>query len=123
MYDNFTLLNFSKSNDEELIIEGKDGFSFYISYLENNLDFLENKYNKSNKFSKIYIGQKCENKLKEYYEIKKNISLLILIYENISNTSSERNTQYEIFESLNSTKLNISICKDLLIDIYIFLSL
>ena len=67
--------------------------------------------------------QKYENKLKEYYEIKKNISLLILIYENISNTSSERNTQYEIFESLNSTKLNISICKDLLIDIYIFLSL
>ena len=120
---NSTLLEFSKSEDEELLIEGKGGFNFIISNFENNLDFLEEKNNKSIKFSKIYIGQKCENEIKEYYKLAKNTSLIVLVYEKISNISSKRNTQYEIYESINFTRLNISVCKDLLIDIYFPLEL
>ncbi len=47
MYNNSFLLNLSKSIDEELIVEGKGGFNVYISYFENNLDFLNEKDNKS----------------------------------------------------------------------------
>ena len=86
--------------------------------MENNLDFLEEKTN-NNKFSKIYIGEKCESKLRNYYSNIDNASLITLIYENLSNVSSQRNIQYEIYESINLTKLDLSICKDLLIDIYV----
>ena len=76
-----------------------------------------------NKFSKIYIGEKCESKLRNYYSNIDNASLITLIYENLSNVSSQRNIQYEIYESINLTKLDLSICKDLLIDIYVPLTI
>ena len=119
---NSILYNFSQSNDEELIIEGEGGFSFYLSNLNNNLDFIDENSYKSNKFSKIHIGQQCENKLKQHYDIE-NISLILLEYEKISDISSERSIQYEIFESLNFTKLDLSLCTDSLIDIYFPLNL
>ena len=111
------LLKFLQAEIDKLIIKGQDGFNFYISNLENNLDFLDKERYKSNKFSKIYIGQECINRLKGYYE-NENISFIVLAYEKISDISSERYTQYEIYESLNLTKVNIQIYPDLLIDIY-----
>ena len=120
---NSILLNFSKSKDEELIIDGKSGFNFYMSYIGDDLDFLDKKFNKSNKFSNIYIGPKCENKLKEYYKNINNARIISIVYEKLSNHSTERNIQYEIYESINLTKLNLSLCKDLLIDIYVPLRL
>ena len=51
------------------------------------------------------------------------MSLITVVYEKLSNISSERNTQYEVYESSNLQKLDISICKDSLIDIYVPLTL
>ena len=102
-----------------MIIKGKDGFYFYMHYVEKNLDFLDEKSNISNIFSKIYIGGECQYELRSYYQIDNDTRLIVLIYERLSNISSERNTQFEIYEILNFTKLNISICTDPLIDIYI----
>ena len=42
----------------------------------------------NSKFSKIYIGHNCENKIRDHYKIKNNESLIILIYKKISNISS-----------------------------------
>ena len=101
-----------------MIIKGKDGFYFYMHYVEKNLDFLDEKSNISI-FSRIYIGGECQYELRSYYQIDNDTRLIVLIYERLSNISSERNTQFEIYEILNFTKLNISICTDPLIDIYI----
>ena len=51
------------------------------------------------------------------------MSLITVVYEKLSNISSERNTQYEVYESSNLQKLDISVCKDSLIDIYVPLTL
>ena len=94
--------------------------------LDATLDFLDktlelnpkDKNSSINMFSKIDLGE-CENKLREHYNLNKNISLIILKYEKISNLSSERKLQYEVYESLNKTRLNLSVCKDIKIDIYV----
>ena len=46
-----------------------------------------------------------------------------MVYEKIADVSSERNTQYEIYETLSFKKLNISVCGNALIDIYFPLTL
>ena len=61
--------------------------------------------------------------LRNRYKLDKNITLIILMYEKLSNISSERNIQYELYESLNLTKLDLSVCKDLSIDIYVPLTI
>ena len=40
-------------------------------------------------------------------------------YEKITNISSERALQYEVYEPFNKTKLNLSVCDDINIDVYI----
>ena len=69
--------------------------------------------------SKIYIG-KCEDKLKQEYNISKNDSLYILkvdfIIEKIHKVEYE--VYYPFFPN-NLTQLNLSVCKDIKIDISI----
>ena len=110
--------NFDMSKGDEKIVEGKDNYSFHLTTLDKELDVIEGKNNNTNKFSKIDLGE-CENILKEKYNLEKNISLLILKLEKLSNKSSERNLQYEIYEPINKTKLNLSLCKEVQIDIYV----
>ena len=87
---NSYLTNFSNSESEEMIMEGKDGFYFYIANLEDNLDFLdEERDNDTNRFSKVLLGEECENELRNRYKLDKNITLIILMYEKLSNISSE----------------------------------
>ena len=105
------------SNGEEMIYQGENNFFFQITNTENELSILEQKINNTNIFSIIDLG-KCENLLKNHYEINENISLIIMKYEKISNISSERSFQYEIYEPNNKTKLNLSVCNNLTIDIY-----
>ena len=40
-------------------------------------------------------------------------------FEKVTNISSERSLQYEVYEPYNKTKLNLSICDNITIDIYI----
>ena len=103
--------------EEEKIIEGKDDFYFQLTSVEDELKSLESN-NNSNNFSKIDLGT-CENILKEKNNINENVSLLILKYEKITNISKDRNLQFEIYEPLNKTRLNLSICNNISIDIYI----
>ena len=105
------------SKGEEMIYEGLNNFSFHITSTENELDALEGKNNNTNKFS-IMDLRKCENILKNIYNINENVSLIIMKYEKITNISSERTLQYEVYEPYNKTKLNMSLC-DKNIDIYI----
>ena len=111
--------NFEVLKDEEIIIEGKDNFYYQFTTLDNELNNLEeNTNNNSNKFSKIDLGQ-CEDILRDKYDIDKNLSLFMIKYEKLSNTSSERNLQFEIYEPINKTRLNLSVCDNTSIDIYV----
>ena len=120
---NSNLYNFVNSKEGQKLKEGKGGFYFYISNLENNFDFLDEKENTTIRFSKVKLGAECESELRKYYTYINNASLITLVYEKLSNSSSERNIQYEVYESINMTKLDLSVCKDLSIDIYVPLTL
>ena len=61
----------------------------------------------------------CEKLLKQEYSINENESLIILKMEKYTNITSEKNIQYQVYEPYNKTLLNISICKNTLIKIYI----
>ena len=60
------LSNYDISKGEEMIIKGKENFYFSITNSKNDLEFLNEMNNKSNKFSFIDLG-KCEELLKNYY--------------------------------------------------------
>ena len=115
--DNF-LLDFDFDKQEELIFQGEDDFFFHLTNTQNEIEALKGNNNISNKFSIIDLGE-CENLLKNHYKINKNVSLLILKFEKISNITTERLLQYEVYEPNNKTKLNLSICDTITIDIYI----
>ena len=111
------MLNYDINKEKEIIIKGEDNFLFHITNMKNDLEHLKEKNNRTNQFSVIDLGQ-CENLLKNYYQIDKNSSLLIIKLEKISNILSERSLQYEIYNPYNMTKLNLSICSNLTIEIY-----
>ena len=112
------ILNYDISKGEEMVFQGENNFFFHITNSENELDLLKGNNNSTNKFSIIDLGY-CEDILKEHYHLNKNTSLLIIKFEKLTNISSERSLQYEVFEPYNKTKLNLSICKNITIDIYI----
>ena len=84
---------------------------------EKERDILRKIMNNTNQLSNIDLGE-CENILKDHYLIDRNVSLIILKFEKVSNNSSERAIQYEVYEPFNLTKLDLSPCNDVKIDIY-----
>ena len=78
----------------------------------------QKKNNNTIKLSKIDLGE-CEDALRQDNKLNENITLIILSMEKQTNISSERNVQFEVYESINKTRLNLSICKNIPIDIYI----
>ena len=110
--------NYNGSKGDEIILQGGDNCVFQITNSGNGLDLLKGKGNSTNKLSVIDLGQ-CENLLKKHYHINENISLIIIKFEKVSDKSSERSLQYEVYEPFNKTKLNLSICDNITIDIYI----
>ena len=118
---NNIIQNYTGSEGKEVFIEGNDDFLYHITTTknENNLLNLNNDNNENNrKISKIDLGY-CENILKEYYHIDNNESLIIIKYEKITNISKEKVLQYEVYEPYNKTKLNLSLCDNTTISIYV----
>ena len=110
--------DYDVSEGEEIIIKGENNFFYQITTSENDKNFLDEINNKTNQFSKIDLGE-CENYLKDHYHINRNISLIIVKFEKMTNNSLERSLQYEVYEPFNKTKLNLSICSNTSIDIYV----
>ena len=77
------------------------------------------KNNKNNNVSTINLGE-CENKLKEKYNISKNDTLYILKVDVLIDSIKkvEYDAYYPFFSNI-LTKLDLSICKDIKIDISI----
>ena len=93
-----------------------EDMSFEISTIENEKKELIGKSIRDN--LTIIDIDKCEDVLRAHYEINDNISLIFLKSENINSNPSEKNVQYEIYEALNKTRLNLSLCSEVNINLY-----
>ena len=106
------------NDSEDHIVEAGEGNFYHITTTKNDkLNIYEN-FNNSKRVSRIDLGN-CENILKNYYHIDQNDSLIIITLEKVSNDSRERGMLYEVFEPYNKTKLNLSICDNTTISIFV----
>ena len=61
----------------------------------------------------------CANLLIKAYGLDPDTDLLIIKYENNTTNANEKSVQYEVYAPNSTTKLNLSICSSVKIDIYI----
>ena len=111
------ITNYNSTEGTNFMIKTNDDHNYEITTIENEKTSLYSS-NKLLNLSKIDLGE-CEYLLKDYYHINRNISLIIIKYEKITNNPFERSLQYELYEPYNKTKLNLSICNNVSISIYI----
>jgi hypothetical protein len=108
----YTLL-FNTINEEkqDLIIE-EDSMVYQItsSYNQKNNEY----YN----YSVILLGD-CENKLRQYYNINDNRTLIVFKLEYFEEGSLIPIVEYEIYYPYKNEKLDLSICENIPIDIVI----
>ena len=106
-----SIINLEEINEEDNIIYHKISTKNQKTLLQNySLNF--------NNLSVIDLNG-CEQVLREKYNINENDSLIILIHEKKINKVSEKNITFEVFEPFNRTKLNLSLCIGIDINIYI----
>ena len=126
IYDIITnqiLEDYSPDDEKSQIIEGADGTIFQITTGKNELDLLMNGDSSDNySLSIIDLGE-CESKLKDEYNLNDNDTLIYIKKEKKSNKSSEKDIEFEVFEPYNKTKLNLSLCYDTKINVYVKLEL
>ena len=107
---------------ESIVILGEDEYIFQVTNNINELSTINGSLVNGYNLSMIDLA-KCEIALKEAHGIDNNEPLNLIKFEKLSNLSIEKNIQYEIY-ALNSTvKLNLSVCIDKPVDIYIPLEL
>ena len=105
---------------ESVTIDAGNGYIFQVTNLENELSSLSG--NASSNVSIIDLGE-CGDLLKEHHNISENQSLIFIKYEKVTEIASERDIQYEVYHPINKEKLNLSICEDVSISIYIPITL
>ena len=114
----YILASFELENDFEIISEATDNVVFQITTQKNQLKTLTDSSLNKNNLSIIDIGD-CEKILKEKYNLNENDDLIVLKKEKKSNKPSEKEVQLEIYEPYNKTKLNLSLCQNININIYV----
>ena len=120
---NQMLSEYSHENSKSQIIEGEDNGIYQITTEKNELNILKNEDLLDNyNFSLIDLGE-CESILKSEYKLNDNDTLIYLKQEKLSDKSSEKDIDIEVFEPYNKTKLNLSLCSQTNINIYVKLEL
>ena len=100
----------------------------YLETLRRNISYLDqtirinssrSEKNEVNSHIKIDVLEDCENKLKEYYNIPENASLIKLIFEKKEEGTNSFKPEYEIGYLLNGSyiKLDTSICNNIKVGI------
>ena len=128
--ENLEIYNYLKENTiqsypydgEVIIIEGEDEYVFELTTSTNEKDTLEGDLPNEYNLSMIDL-RTCEDLLRGEYEIEAEKSLIILKYEKLTSTASQKNVQYEIFHPDTKEKLNLTICENTPVDLYIPISL
>ena len=111
-----SLINAFIEKEKKDLIYTKDKIIFQLTSSFNQ------KNNVYHNISSIDLG-KCENLLRLYYNINDNITLLILKIDFYEDGLSIPIIEYDIYNSKTKEKLNLNICKDTKIKIYIPVSI
>ena len=119
--------NILESYDAEkgniLVMEGFDNTVFEITTNVNELNLLNSPDLAYNFNLSIIDLAQCESLLKEKNNIDENIPLIFLKQEKLTNKASEKNVQFEVYEPLNKKELDLSICSETDINLYVKLEL
>ena len=111
--------NYSLSENPNIIFKGESDFIYQITTTEKEKELMTKNFSKTDYNISILDFSECEQLLKEKYNINPNVSLIILKFEKMTNKTSEKNIQYEIYEPFNMTLLNMSICENTEVKMYI----
>ena len=103
-------------NKEDLIQVDDDKTSFQITTTENQ------KLNKNNNISTINFGA-CENKLKKVYQINETLPLIIFKIDYYPPDLLIPIVGYEVYHPINKSKLDLSYCEDILVELNIPVSI
>ena len=101
-------------NGSSVIIEGHNGFNFQVSNTLNEIKNLEN----GNNINAMDLS-KCEEILKSHYGIAPDVPLTILKFINENNLDKEKTFQYEVYNPITFEKLNLSLCDNSTVDVYV----
>ena len=107
------------NEDNYLKVNTGGNFIYQITSSDNELKYLRNNI-RSNQ--SVIDLKECADILKEENGLDLNTDLIILKYENeneITTNGNEKSIQYEIYAPNSTTKLDLSVCSDIKIDIYI----
>ena len=103
------------------IVNGKDTKFEFGNFLI-SMTKIENQKNSQNSNQTFIDLKECENELKSFYNISHNNSLYILKIEKREEGMKIPKVEYEVYYPLyerNLTKLNLTVCKNMKIDIFI----
>ena len=112
------MLNYEPEEGNDVVVQMNDNIIYHITNTKNELELLSNKSNIINNISIIDLGD-CETKLREHYHININDSLIFIKNEKLSVRASEKNVNFDVYEPYNKTKLNLSICDYISINLYV----
>ena len=109
--------NFNKTENNYIKIPTNNNYSFQITTVNNQMDSLLN--NIKSEFSVIDLKD-CTKKLNKEIGRDEDADLIILKYENENQVNgNKKSIQYEIYEPETNKKLDLTICSNTTIDIYI----
>ena len=104
-----------------------DDVIYQVTNSKNEIELIKNISNKAHNISVnilntsiIDLGE-CEEILRKTYHINQNDSLIFIKNEQQSDKASQKNVKYEVYEPYNRTKLNLSLCDEAPINVYIYL--
>ena len=110
----------SSYNGQEgfLSVSGGNNFNFQLTTIDNELNTL--KENIQTNFSVIDLKD-CADLLKSQYSLDNDTNFVILKYENTDSVmnGNEKSVQYEVYLPNSDIKLNLSVCSNTNIDIYV----
>ena len=117
------MLSDYSTSDKMQVIGGANNMIYQLTKNKNELDLLKkNNLPDNYSLSIIDLGE-WETILKEAYGLNEDDDLIIVKQERLSDKSSEKEIQFEVFEPYNMTKLNLSLCSETDINIYVKLEL
>ena len=122
LIENNIMLLYNLDNGRGQIINGENDIIYQITDEREELELLKNGDINNLSISIIDLG-KCEEELKMRYHLDDNQTLVYLKKETINTKTSEKNITFEVFEPKNNSKLNISICDNIPINIYVSMNL
>ena len=114
---NNEILKYFQIGDGSIEIKGENNTIFQLTTSDNEMKIFDGSLINTNGLSIIDLGD-CEDSLKSFYKINDSYSLIIKKYEKLT-ISAERNIQYEVYHPITKQKLNLSVCEQDTVDLYI----